>query len=125
MKGKELRRKTLSAPYLTILPIRCQQGAFRVILEDTVSTEEGTGIVHSAPAFGEVDFYACQREGIDLVCPVDNNGHFTSEIPEYQGQFVKDADKEIIQRLKAEGSVIHHGHLAPPLSILLAIRYSA
>src|SRR5262249_45037572 len=69
----------------------------------------GTGIVHSAPAFGELDFYAAQREGIEPVCPVDNNGRFTAEIPEYRGLFVKEADKEIIHRLKQEGKIIHHG----------------
>ena len=84
-------------------------GAFRIILEESVSTEEGTGIVHTAPAFGELDFYACQREGIEPVCPVDNNGHFTHEIAEYRGLFVKDADKEIIRRLKQEHKVIQHG----------------
>jgi isoleucyl-tRNA synthetase len=87
------------------------KGAFRVIMESSVSLEEGTGLVHSAPAFGEVDFYACQREGIELVCPVDNNGKFTKEIPEYEGLFVKDADKDIIKRLKKEGLVIHHSTL--------------
>lgn len=86
-----------------------KQGAFRIILEDSVSVEEGTGIVQTAPAFGEVDFYACQRAGIDPVCPVDNNGRFTEEIPEYHTLFVKDADKEIMRRLKQEGKVFHQG----------------
>jgi len=85
------------------------QGAFRVLLEDSITLEDGTGIVHAAPAFGEVDFYACQRAGIDPVCPVDNNGCFTAEIPEYRGLFVKDADKEIMRRLKQEGKVIQQG----------------
>jgi isoleucyl-tRNA synthetase len=86
-----------------------QQGAFRIILEDSVSIEEGTGIVQTAPAFGEVDFYACAKVGIDPVCPVNNNGRFTEEIPDYRGLFVKDADKEIIRRLKGEGKVFHQG----------------
>jgi isoleucyl-tRNA synthetase len=86
-----------------------QQGAFRIILDDSVSVEEGTGIVQTAPAFGEVDFYACQRAGIEPVCPVDNNGRFTDQIPEYRGVFVKDADKEIMRRLKQEGKMIHQG----------------
>lgn len=86
-----------------------QQGTFRILLEDSISVEEGTGIVQTAPAFGEVDFYACQKAGIDPVCPVDNNGNFTAEIPEYYGLFVKDADKEIMRRLKQEGKVIHQG----------------
>lgn len=85
------------------------QGAFRVIMEDSVAVDEGTGIVQTAPAFGEVDFYASQRAGIEPVCPVDNNGHFTAEIPEYRGLFVKDADKEIMRRLKQDGKLFYQG----------------
>lgn len=96
-------------PLLPYFADLTEAGAFRVIMEESVSTDEGTGIVHSAPAFGEMDFYACQRAGIPLVCPVDNNGQFTDEISDYAGQFVKDADKEIIRRLKQEGKVVHHG----------------
>lgn len=84
------------------------RGAFRVIAEDSVSLDEGTGIVHSAPAFGEVDFYACKAAGIEHVAPVNTNGQFTDVIPEYAGLFVKDADKEIIARLKKMGRVFHH-----------------
>lgn len=83
--------------------------AFKVILEDSVSLEEGTGIVHAAPAFGEVDFFACKREEIDLVCPVDSNGRFTKEVPSYEGRLVKDADKEILRDLKKQGSLFHQG----------------
>ncbi len=74
-----------------------------MILDPNVETEEGTGLVHCAPAFGELDFYAAQREGIPLVCPVDNNGQFEAIIPEYKGIFVKDADKDVIKRLKNAG----------------------
>lgn len=88
---------------------RGEQGSFHILLEDSIAIDEGTGIVHSAPAFGEVDFYACQKHGIDPVCPVDNNGRFTDEISEYQGLFVKDADKEIIRRLKQAEKVVQHG----------------
>jgi len=85
---------------------RSQKGAFRVIaVKDVITLDEGTGIVHTAPAFGEADFYACQQAGIEPVCPVDNNGKFTEEVPEYLGLFVKDADKEIIRRLKKENRV--------------------
>ncbi|MCH9609003.1 MAG: Isoleucine--tRNA ligase [Chlamydiales bacterium] len=85
------------------------ENAFRVIGGDFVSTEDGTGIVHTAPAFGEDDFYACQAAGIPLVCPVDKNGQFTDEVPEYLGQFVKDADKDIIRRIKEKGQLIYRG----------------
>lgn len=94
-------------PLFDFFTNRAETGAFRVIMEDTVSTEDGTGIVHSAPAFGEVDFFACKRENIDIVCPVDNNGYFTLEVPPYAGMLVKDADKEIIRDLKRKGSVFH------------------
>lgn len=107
MKGTALAGKKYR-PLFNYFADHAAQGAFKVILEESVSLDEGTGLVHSAPAFGEVDFYACQREGIALVCPVDENGRFTDPITEYKGLFVKDADKDIIKRLKAQGSVIHH-----------------
>lgn len=92
-------------PIFDFFANRAKDGAFRVIIEDSVSVEEGTGVVHCAPAFGEVDFYACKRENIDIVCPVDNNGYFTHEVPPYEGRLVKDADKEIIRDLKQKGVV--------------------
>lgn len=98
--------------YVPLFPFfddRAESGAFRVLLDDAVSTEDGTGIVHMAPAFGEVDFYVCKRENIDIVCPVDNNGYFTKEVPPYAGKLVKDADKEIIRDLKKMGVVFYHG----------------
>ncbi|MFQ5729541.1 MAG: isoleucine--tRNA ligase, partial [Waddliaceae bacterium] len=107
-KGKELEGKRYQ-PLFDYFADRAESGAFRVIMEEAVDLEEGTGLVHSAPAFGEQDFFACQKEGIELVCPVDNNGQFTQEIPEYAGKFVKDADKEIIKRLKTMHRVVHHG----------------
>lgn len=88
------------------------EGAFRVIAGDFVTLEDGTGIVHTAPAFGEEDFYAAKEAGLPLVCPVDNNGLFTSEISEYAGQFVKDADKAIAKRLKTEGKLFYQGTLS-------------
>lgn len=95
-------------PYFTA---KMQQNAFRVILEDSLASDEGTGLVHAAPAFGEVDFFACAKEGIELVNPIDSNGKFTSEVPDFAGLFVKDADKEIIRRLKGENKVFHHGQI--------------
>jgi len=88
---------------------QAEQGAFRIILGDFVTTTEGTGIVHTAPAFGEDDFHVCRSANIELVCPVDDDGQFTDEVPEYAGQFVKDADKKIIKRIKEMGRLIHQG----------------
>jgi isoleucyl-tRNA synthetase len=105
-KGKDLEGKR----YRPLFPFFQERSdAFRVILEESVSMEEGTGVVHSAPAFGEVDFFACKRENIELVCPVDSNGRFTSEVPPYAGLFVKDADKEIMRDLKKQGSLFYQG----------------
>lgn len=94
-------------PLFPYFAAKRQEKGFQVLAEEGVSLEEGTGIVHAAPAFGELDFYACKATGLPLVCPVDNNGQFTEEIPEYVGQFVKEADKDIIRRLKKEGRVFH------------------
>ncbi len=107
MKGKQLSGKRYQ-PLFSYFTNDRQDKAFRVLVDDFVSTEDGTGVVHMAPAFGETDFFACTAAGIELVCPVDSNGKFTKEVPDYQGIFVKDADKEIIRKLKGEGRVFRH-----------------
>lgn len=81
-------------------------GAFRVFNADFVSTEDGTGIVHTAPGFGEEDNLVFKGTGVPTVCPIDNECKFTAEVPDYQGRFVKDCDKDIIDRLKSEGSLV-------------------
>ena len=80
-----------------------------MINADYVSTEDGTGIVHIAPGFGEDDAIAGKANGIPEVCPLDDECKFTKEIPDYAGIYVKDADKAIIQRLKEEGKLVHRG----------------
>lgn len=104
-KGRDLAGKK----YKPLFPFFVDRNAFRVILEEAVSIEDGTGIVHSAPAFGEMDFYACKREGIELVCPVDSNGRFTAEVPPWAGILVKDADKDIAKELKRKGALFYQG----------------
>lgn len=81
--------------------------AFKVLIADFVSDADGTGLVHTAPGFGEDDFYACQKANIEPVCPVDQNGRFTQEIPEYEGQFVQEANKDLIKRLKESQRLFH------------------
>ncbi len=119
-KGKDLIDKPYK-PLFDYFAERAVQGAFRVVAEPSISADEGTGISHGAPAFGEVDFFACRAAGIELVCPVDGNGRFTEEIPEYVGMFVKDADKDIIKRLKSAGTLVrqatvHHRYPFCPRS---------
>jgi len=108
MKGKELVGKRYKPLFHYFAQLK-DEGAFRVIAEESVSVDDGTGVVHAAPAFGEVDFYACKKEGIPLVCPVDENGKFTKEIAPYQGLFVKDADKGIAKEIKEMGRLFHQG----------------
>jgi len=84
------------------------KGAFKTWIGDFVSTEEGTGIVHIAPGFGEDDYNLLKGSGVPTVCPVDEEVKFTSEVPDWAGQFVKDADKSIIRRLKDERKLVKH-----------------
>ncbi|MBM4255488.1 MAG: isoleucine--tRNA ligase [Deltaproteobacteria bacterium] len=104
-KGTDLvgRRFTPLLPYFAD---RKDVGAFRVIPADYVTTEDGTGIVHIAPAFGEEDFYACQKAGIDMVNPVDDEGKFTAPVSDFLGLHVKEADPKIIERLKRDKTLI-------------------
>ncbi len=109
-KGTSLAGK----PYIPLFAYfdnKTDPKAFHILVDDCVSSEDGTGVLHAAPAFGEADFFVCAREGIQVVCPVDHNGRYTREVPDYEGLYVKDADKEIIKRLKQEKKVFHHSQI--------------
>ena len=84
----------------------CKKGAFRLFNADYVSTEDGTGIVHIAPAFGEDDSKVFAGSGVPFVEPIDAECRFTKEVSDYVGVFVKDADKDIMDRLKKEGKLV-------------------
>ena len=86
-------------------------GAFRVLNDGFVSTEDGTGFVHIAPAFGEDDFRVCKAAGIPLRDYLDDVCAFTESVPEYHGVFCKDADKQIIRSLKDAGKLVHQSTL--------------
>lgn len=105
MKGKAL----VGMKYEPLLPYFSQhKNAFQLLSAAFVTVSDGTGIVHTAPAFGEDDFSVCKDAGIEIVCPIDVNCRFTNDVPEYEGMFVKEADKEIIRRLKGENKVYRH-----------------
>ena len=74
--------------------------AFQVLAADFVSTEDGTGLVHLAPAYGEDDMATAQAAGITAVTPVDAKGRFDTTVPDYAGQHVFDANPQIIRDLK-------------------------
>ncbi|GHV32424.1 isoleucine--tRNA ligase [Spirochaetia bacterium] len=103
MKGADL----IGIQYEPLFPyFKDAAASFRTYPGDFVSTSDGTGIVHTAPGFGEDDARVLKGTGVPVVCPIDAECRFTAEVPDYQGLFVKDADKPILDRLKAEGKLV-------------------
>jgi isoleucyl-tRNA synthetase len=99
-KGKNLEYMEYEQLFTYIKP---NKKAFYVILGDFVGEEDGSGIVHIAPAFGADDYEVSLKYDLPMLQPVTPGGLFTSEIKDFAGQFVKDADKGIIQKLKEMG----------------------
>ncbi|MBC7660194.1 MAG: isoleucine--tRNA ligase [Chitinophagaceae bacterium] len=84
------------------------KNAFKILVDEFVTTTDGTGIVHMAPAYGEDDFRVCNANGIDFVDPLDEEARYKAIIPEFAGVFVKDADKDIIKALKDNHQLLRH-----------------
>lgn len=107
LKGRELVGLSYEPmfPYFKHLK---DKGAFRVLSGEFVSTEDGTGIVHIAPGFGQDDFDACRayKEDFPVVCPVDEAGKFTAEVPDYEGKQVFETNEPIMQWLKENGLLV-------------------
>lgn len=82
------------------------KNAFKIILGDFVTAEDGTGIVHTAPAFGEDDYAVCKKYGIPIVQPVDSRGNFTKEVIDFVGKYVHNTNTEITIFLKKQGKII-------------------
>ncbi|XP_054780469.1 isoleucine--tRNA ligase, cytoplasmic-like [Prosopis cineraria] len=87
--------------------------AFRIVADSYVTDDSGTGIVHCAPAFGEDDFRVCIDNKIlskeSLTVAVDDDGCFTAKITDFSGRYIKDADKDIVEAVKAKGRLIKFG----------------
>lgn len=102
MKGKDL----LGLEYEKLFDYcDVDRKAFYVIEGDFVSTEDGSGIVHIAPAFGADDYEVSKKYNLPMLQPVTRSGVFTDEVTDFAGQFVKDADNGIILKLKKEGKL--------------------
>jgi isoleucyl-tRNA synthetase len=103
LRGADLvgRRYTPLFDFLADTP-----NAFQVLGADFVTTEDGTGVVHLAPAFGEDDQNACQAAGIPTVVTVDEHTRFTALVPAYQGEQVFEANKPVLRDLRAMGVVV-------------------
>ncbi len=95
--GEELKGTEYEPLYSFVKP---DKKAYYVIADDYVTMEDGTGVVHTAPAFGEDDARVCKANGLPFINLVDHQGNFVKETGEWAGTFVKDADKLVIRDLK-------------------------
>ncbi|HKB87577.1 MAG TPA: isoleucine--tRNA ligase [Ignavibacteriaceae bacterium] len=102
VKGSSLE----NTEYEQLLPyIHIDKKAFFVVPGEFVSTEDGSGIVHIAPAFGADDYETSKKYDLPMVQPVTRGGLFTDEVTDFKGEFVKDADAGIIKKLREEGKL--------------------
>jgi isoleucyl-tRNA synthetase len=79
-----------------------------VVAEDYVTAEDGTGLVHQAPAFGEDDFLSTRRNGVEMVNPIDSTGHFEDDVPLVGGQFFRHANTDLVADLETRGLLFRH-----------------
>ncbi len=100
LKGKQLKDKQYQ-PLYTFLPP--DKPAYRIVFGDFVTVDEGTGMVHIAPAFGEDDMQVSSEEDLPVLMTVSPNGTFIPEVRPWSGKFVKDADPYIIEDLRNRG----------------------
>ena len=107
-KGKELMGKK----YLPIFDYALQEydieQAWKIIPASYVTIDDGTGIVHTAPAYGADDYDACVKAQIPMFNPIDRDGYFTDQVPEFRGQWFKEADKGIVKAIKKKGHMFRH-----------------
>jgi isoleucyl-tRNA synthetase len=101
-KGADL----VGVNYEQLLPfIKAGENAFQVYPAEFVSTEDGSGIVHIAPAFGEDDYQLGKKFNLPILQPVDKQGKFTADVTLWAGRFVRETDLDITRYLKAEGKL--------------------
>lgn len=106
LKGSDLVGRSYTPPFGYFAG---HPGAHRIVAADFVTTDEGTGLVHNAGAFGEEDLDVARAEGIEPVLPVDAGGRFTAPVDEYAGQLVLDANLMIIDDLRAGSGRVSAG----------------
>jgi isoleucyl-tRNA synthetase len=108
-KGKKLKGKRYH-PLFTFIPVN--KPAYYVVLEDYVTTEDGTGLVHTAPAFGEADMQAALENDLPVLMTINEAGQFLPEVRPWAGKFVKDADPLITKDLEARGLLFQAGTIS-------------
>ncbi|MFJ6414004.1 isoleucine--tRNA ligase [Terribacillus saccharophilus] len=97
-KGKEAEYVTTQHPFYDRESL--------IILGEHVTTDSGTGCVHTAPGHGEEDFFASQKYKLPIISPLDDKGVFTSEAPGFEGVFYDKANKEITELLEEKGALL-------------------
>jgi isoleucyl-tRNA synthetase len=101
IKGSDL----VGLPYQPLFDyFKNHANSFKVVSGHHVTTEEGTGVVHMAPGFGEDDQIICNENNIETVCPIDSGAKFIHPITDYIGQHVFDTNDDVIKRLKVQGN---------------------
>ncbi|MCR8969151.1 isoleucine--tRNA ligase [Facklamia sp. 7083-14-GEN3] len=99
-KGKDFDRLTAQHPFYDRESL--------LMVGDHVTLETGTGLVHTAPGHGEDDYWIGLEYGLDILSPVDGRGHFTDEAPGLEGVFYLKGQKQIVETLKENGSLLHY-----------------
>jgi isoleucyl-tRNA synthetase len=107
-KGSDLKGWIYKPVFDFALEEHSKESAWRVIEADYITTDEGTGVVHTAPAFGADDFETCKEADIPMFNPIDREGRFTEQVPDFKGQWFKDADKEISRAIKEKNLMYRH-----------------
>ncbi|HEX6709347.1 MAG TPA: isoleucine--tRNA ligase [Rubrobacter sp.] len=101
-KGRNLEGKRYRRPF-DYVPVEETENLWTVVLGEHVTTAEGTGLVHTAPAYGEEDARIGRKYGLPIIHPVRTDGTFDERVGPYAGQFVKDADAGLVEELKNKG----------------------
>ncbi|XP_039959512.1 isoleucine--tRNA ligase, cytoplasmic-like [Bactrocera tryoni] len=114
--GSSLINEPYKPPFTYFVQKGLAVNAFRILVDDYVTDDSGTGIVHNAPYFGEDDYRVCLNAGIiekasPPICPLDEVGRFTAEVTDFAGVYVKDADKLIIAKLKKLDVLVSAGQV--------------
>ncbi len=104
--GTDLVGWRYARPFTDVDPGAVGEDAWRVVPAGYVSTDDGTGIVHLAPAFGEDDAAVGRAEGLPTINPVDEDAAFDHRVPRFTGRFVKDADRDLIDDLASRGLLV-------------------
>jgi isoleucyl-tRNA synthetase len=107
LPGRELEHWTYARP-LDLVAFPEGEPAHYVVLADYVTVDDGTGLVHQSPAFGEEDMEVARAYGLPVVTPVSANGHFADDIPLVGGQFFKHADADLVRELESRGVLFRH-----------------